>query len=194
MSTDTPAAEFSAGARTAPGPDVFVTVGTDHHPFDRLVAWADSWARAHPEAGVTIQYGQASAPVVATGLVSLPATAVHSRMAAADVVITQGGPGGIIDCRSVGRLPIVVPRRHDLGEHVDDHQLAFARYMAGVGRIALADDEDTFRELIDRAVADPDAFSIRPDPSPTASTVAAIDAQINRIARRRRGLRALRRR
>ena len=26
---------------------VFVTVGTDHHPFDRLVGWADS-AHTHP--------------------------------------------------------------------------------------------------------------------------------------------------
>ena len=23
---------------------IFVTVGTDHHPFDRLIEWTDAWA------------------------------------------------------------------------------------------------------------------------------------------------------
>jgi UDP-N-acetylglucosamine transferase subunit ALG13 len=176
----------------APSPDttrtpgIFVTVGTDHHPFDRLVSWADRWARDHPETGVTIQFGQAAAPATAEGLISLPAPAVRTQMAAADVVVTQGGPGGIIDARAVGRLPIVVPRRHDLGEHVDDHQVAFAQHLAGTGRIALATDEATFRRLVTQALADPAAFRVEPEHSPTASTVAAIDAQIKRITSRRR--------
>jgi UDP-N-acetylglucosamine transferase subunit ALG13 len=184
MSTDSSARPHEIEASY--GADVFVTVGTDHHPFDRLVAWADAWARDHPQARVTVQYGHGTAPDTAQGMVSLPAAGIRARMAAADVVITQGGPGGIIDCRAAGRLPIVVPRRHDLGEHVDDHQVAFATHMAEVGRIALATDEATFRQLMTRALTDPDAFRVEPESSPTASTVAAIDAEINRIARRRR--------
>jgi UDP-N-acetylglucosamine transferase subunit ALG13 len=174
---------------TSRTPSLFVTVGTDHHPFDRLVTWADNWARGHPEAGVTVQFGYGTAPAIAQGLASLPSAAVRPWMAAADVVITQGGPGGIIDARAVGRLPIVVPRRHDLGEHVDNHQVAFATHLAETGRIALAGDEETFRLLIAIAIADPAAFRVEPEDSPTADTVAAIDAQIARITgmtRRRR--------
>ena len=26
-----------------------MTVGTDHHPFDRLIGWTNDWLRAHPE-------------------------------------------------------------------------------------------------------------------------------------------------
>lgn len=169
--------------------EVFVTVGTDHHPFDRLVSWADAWAREHPEARVTIQYGSAAAPGTAHGEAWLPSDGVRARMRSADVVITQGGPGGIIDCRAVGRLPIVVPRRHDLGEHIDDHQVAFATHMASTGWIALATDETMFREQVARALADPASLRIAPEPSPTAATAAAIDRQITRIANHRRWLR-----
>ena len=38
--------EVAVSDSTPPLPDppfVFVTVGTDHHPFDRLVQWADEW-------------------------------------------------------------------------------------------------------------------------------------------------------
>ena len=50
----------SAGtmSRTKPHPLILVLVGTDHHPFDRLVRWADRWAGAH-EARVVIQHGTA---------------------------------------------------------------------------------------------------------------------------------------
>ena len=36
---------------------VLVLVGTDHHPFDRLVGWSDAWAREHPDVAVVVQYG-----------------------------------------------------------------------------------------------------------------------------------------
>ncbi len=38
-------------------PRVLVTVGTDHHRFDRLIGWVDRWAAAHPEARVLVQHG-----------------------------------------------------------------------------------------------------------------------------------------
>ena len=33
---------------TGGGPLLLVTVGTDHHPFDRLVRWAEAWLDGHP--------------------------------------------------------------------------------------------------------------------------------------------------
>src|SRR5918993_5733368 len=40
----------AADAVTAPVTPglLLVTVGTDHHPFDRLVRWAAAWLAAHP--------------------------------------------------------------------------------------------------------------------------------------------------
>jgi len=47
---------------------VFVTVGTDHHPFDRLCAWADAWVSAarHPEIPWFVQSGTSRAPATAS--------------------------------------------------------------------------------------------------------------------------------
>ena len=46
--------------------DVFVTAGTDHHPFDRLVDMVEAWARARRAAGrpvrVFFQYGTSRPP------------------------------------------------------------------------------------------------------------------------------------
>ena len=45
-------------------PLVFVTVGTDHHPFDRLIHWMDRWLElVGPErlVGLEIAAGERSA-------------------------------------------------------------------------------------------------------------------------------------
>ena len=46
---------------------VFVTVGTDHHPFDRLCGWADAWVAGarHPEVPWFVQSGTSQAPEAA---------------------------------------------------------------------------------------------------------------------------------
>ncbi|HEV7862459.1 MAG TPA: hypothetical protein VGR20_07150, partial [Acidimicrobiia bacterium] len=43
---------------------VFVTVGTDHHPFDRLCNWADAWVTEarHPEVPWFVQSGTSQPP------------------------------------------------------------------------------------------------------------------------------------
>ena len=45
----------------------------------------------------------------------------------ARLVITHGGPSSFIMPLQVGKTPIVVPRQEKYGEHVNDHQLNFAR-------------------------------------------------------------------
>lgn len=154
---------------------VFVTVGTDHHPFERLVAWSDSWAGRHPECHVVVQYGTSRPPRVATGHATLSHTQMLDHMRAAAVVVTQGGPAGIMDSRACGTLPIVVPRDHRLGEHVDDHQVRFAAHMGRSGRIVVARDQGEFDRLVDRAGSGAPDFVVAPGDSPTARTAALID-------------------
>lgn len=45
----------------------------------------------------------------------------------ADIVITHGGPGSIFHPLQYGKIPIVVPRNPEFNEHVDDHQILFAK-------------------------------------------------------------------
>lgn len=120
------------------GLTIIVIVGTDHHPFERMVGWVDDRLRSHPDDTVTIQHGWSRAPELAEGLDFLAPDDLRRRMAEADVVITHGGPGTISDARRSGHRPIVVPRDPTLGEHVDDHQQRFAAWCAERGVVDLA--------------------------------------------------------
>jgi UDP-N-acetylglucosamine transferase subunit ALG13 len=124
---------------------VFVTVGTDHHPFDRLISWMDAWqSNGSNGAESFIQYGTSRAPTVAAGQEYVSHDEMERLIASAGAIVCHGGPGTIVDCMRSGIKPIVVPRRHAFGEHVDDHQVRFARRLEAAGYIKVADDE---REL-----------------------------------------------
>lgn len=139
---------------------VFVTVGTDHHPFDRLVTWADAWAAGHAGAPCLIQSGTSKAPEHAEWRDYVRYDEMCDAMSRAVAIVCHGGPATIMDARRLGRIPIVVPRSSSLGEHVDDHQQRFAARMAELGQVHLARTRDDVFELLDKAVADPSAFAL----------------------------------
>lgn len=166
---------------------VLVTVGTDHHRFDRLIGWVDRWAAAHPDASVLVQHGTADAPVHGEAVVMLGYDELVAEMAQADVVIAQGGPATIMDARSVGHRPIVIPRRGHLDEVVDDHQVAFTDWMAAKDLVWLAADEAELHALIDAALADPSRVRIPPERGASAATIEAFRAVVDPLAIRRSG-------
>lgn len=127
---------------------VLVTVGTDYHPFDRLVNWADRWAAANPSAEVVVQYGTSRAPSVAEGHAFLSPDELHCYMDAADFVVTHGGPATITEARRRRCTPICVPRDPVLGEHVDDHQQRFAQFLSRQGLVRLASTENQFVDAL----------------------------------------------
>ena len=102
---------------------IFATVGTHHQPFARFIRIALAIAgdtqlviqhghTPRTTAGPSVQWHRWLSPAEMTAL-----------MRAADVVVTHAGVASIVDAVRAGHRPIVVPRRHHLGEHVDDHQL-----------------------------------------------------------------------
>jgi UDP-N-acetylglucosamine transferase subunit ALG13 len=161
---------------TVPGerPLLLVTVGTDHHPFDRLVRWAGAWLEGHPlRLRCLMQTGTSAPP---TGGVEWQAyleyDALQAAMAEAAAVVCHGGPGTILGARHMGAVPIVVPRQHRLGEHVDDHQVAFSRRLAADGdEIHLAETEADLHRLLARVAAEPAAFRAGPGDRATATAV-----------------------
>lgn len=159
---------------TAPERLVFVTVGTDHHRFDRLVDWVDAWS---PPEGVdvhiVVQYGTSRPPRHHEGASYLSGEELRELVARADVVVTQGGPGGIMDARRAGVRPIVVPRSADLGEHVDNHQLAFTAHLARSGEVLQATSCEDLHHQLTLGVTDPDHLRIAPV---TLAPTAAVDA------------------
>lgn len=128
---------------------ILILVGTDHHPFDRLVAWADHRQTRFPDDVVFIQHGQSRGPATAPGVSLLAPAELADRVRDATVVITHGGPGTIADARSGGHRPIVVPRDPGRGEHVDDHQQRFAAWAAERGLVVRVPGETDLDHVIE---------------------------------------------
>ncbi|WP_283139103.1 glycosyltransferase [Rhizohabitans arisaemae] len=164
---------------------VFVTVGTDHHRFDRLMDWMEVWLDDPGLAGVrcVIQHG-ASRPVAGAECHEfLPHDRMREMFSLATVVVTQGGPGSIAESRAAGRLPIVVPRIPELGEVVDDHQLRFARHLAERDRIALAETGGTLFAHLDGALTNPAGYTVEPGTDETGEAVARFAGLVDSLLR-----------
>ncbi|WP_431711837.1 glycosyltransferase [Glutamicibacter uratoxydans] len=120
---------------------VLALVGTDHHPFDRLVQVLDKWYQNQdaPDRGLVceIQYGTSKPPTYATGYSYLERVELDEKMAQADLVICHGGPSTIIELLRGGKFPLVMPRDPKRGEHVDGHQQRFAAHMQRRGMIEI---------------------------------------------------------
>ena len=162
---------------------VFVTVGTDHHPFDRLVSWADAWVASGRANGTEclIQTGTSQAPQQATWRDYLRYDEMVEAMARSVAVVCHGGPATIMDARRLGRVPIVVPRSSRLGEHVDDHQQRFAARMAELGQVHLPRSQDELFELLDRALADPGAYELHETGEGIAEAVRRFDEMVSEL-------------
>ena len=167
---------------SAPPPaEVLVSVGTDHHRFDRLVRWADAWVQRHPEVRVLVQHGASTPPAHADGQAFLASDDLRAALAGATVVVSHGGPATIMDARAAGHLPIVVPRDPALGEHVDGHQQRFSRWMAERGQVLLATDEVNLGRRIDAALADPATVAVDPSTGDVAASVARFTALVDAL-------------
>jgi len=127
---------------------VLVTVGTHEQPFRRLLdAAADATAR-RPHDEWVVQFGVGSWCTTRPGVRSsryLDADAMHRALQWADVVVGGSGPGTVFGALHAGAWPLVLGRSPAAGEHVDDHQVRFARTL---GRIGYATELRQPRDLV----------------------------------------------
>jgi UDP-N-acetylglucosamine transferase subunit ALG13 len=174
-------------------PRVIVTVGTDHHPFDRLITWTNDWLGTHPEqaAGFFVQSGTASVAPACAGERFLESGRLDNELAAADVIVSHGGPATIAAAWVRGLLPIVVPRVPRLGEHVDDHQVTFAVKLAELGRVRLAQTHAEFTSALAEATSDHGRFRAAVPAADVDAAVARfgelVEELVSRPRRRGRG-------
>ncbi len=143
-------------------PLVFVSVGTDHHPFNRLIGWIDGWLQDQPQASVRclVQSGASRFPSVAQGAQYLDYRQMSANLREATAFVCHGGPATIMDGRDAGLKPIVVPRSGRLGEHVDNHQMVFSARLEQSGQISLAVSEEHLRALLDDAIRTPHSLRL----------------------------------
>ena len=129
---------------------IFVTVGTHEQQFNRLVSYMDEWASSHAEE-VVIQSGFSTyEPKNAEFSKLYPYKTMVELVDKARIVITHGGPSSFIMPLQIGKVPVVVPRMKEFDEHVNDHQLDFARAVAErQGNIIVIEDVTKLSETID---------------------------------------------
>jgi UDP-N-acetylglucosamine transferase subunit ALG13 len=145
-------------------PSIFVTVGTDHHPFNRLIEWVDAWLAVDRPVRVRsfVQSGTSNPPRHAAWKGYLSPEEMATASGGATAVVSHGGPGTIISCRSRGVVPIVVPRQRRWGEAVDDHQVVFTRRMAERREIFLAESRADLWAWLDAGLREPSTLRTTP--------------------------------
>jgi len=130
---------------------IFVTVGTHEQPFNRLIEYVDNLKRAGViTEEVIIQIGFSTyKPKFSKWSKLLPYNEMIQNVADARIVITHGGPASFIMPLQIGKIPVVVPRRHEFNEHVNNHQVDFAKAVAErMGTIIPVEDIDKLGEVI----------------------------------------------
>lgn len=111
---------------------VVVTVGTLDFSFRRLF---ERLVEIIP-AGSNVLWQVGKTPVDDLDITPTPFVApddLDQAMREADVVVAHGGIGSALAALDAGRAPILVPRRKQHGEHVDDHQLEIADTLTARG-------------------------------------------------------------
>jgi UDP-N-acetylglucosamine transferase subunit ALG13 len=127
---------------------IFVSVGTHEAPFDRML-------RAVYDLGLdeelVVQYGPSTLRCErATETEYLPFDDVVDYIKRARAVVMHAGVGSVMISLANGKRPIVMARRREHGEHVDDHQVELARRLEANGLVTVVDDS---QELADALAA-----------------------------------------
>lgn len=130
---------------------IFVTVGTHEQPFNRLIQKIDELKRdGMIQDDVIIQTGYSTyEPQYCQWSKLIPYQQMVQNVEDARIVITHGGPASFIMPLQIRKIPIVVPRQHQFNEHVNNHQVEFAKNVAKrMGTIIMVEDIETLGEVI----------------------------------------------
>ena len=130
---------------------IFVTVGTHEQPFNRLVEYIDNLKKDEViTEDVIIQTGYSTyEPRYCKWQKLFSYQKMIKLVDEARVVIAHGGPSSFIMPLQIGKTPIVVPRRREFNEHVNDHQVSFSKAVAErMGTIIVVEDIDQLGETV----------------------------------------------
>jgi UDP-N-acetylglucosamine transferase subunit ALG13 len=117
---------------------IFVTVGAQM-PFDRLVMGVDAWASGREHCELFAQVGPGGAvPVSFPAVEFLEPSAFRSRIEWCDTLVAHAGMGSILTALQYGKHILVMPRRGDLRETRNDHQVASAHRFGEMSAIDVA--------------------------------------------------------
>lgn len=126
-------------------------MGTHEQQFNRLVEYIDKLKSSGAiKEDIIIQTGFSTYEPKACSWSKLyPYQQMLKYVEDARVVITHGDPSSFIMPLQIGKIPIVVPRKKEFEEHVNDHQVNFCRIVAErQGNILVVEDVEKLEAVI----------------------------------------------
>ena len=117
---------------------IFVSVGTHEAPFDRMLHAVEE---LQLDEQLVVQFGPSRVRcegAVESEYLSFDEVVDYIREARA--VFMHAGVGSVMISLANGKRPIVMPRLHRFGEHVDDHQLELSRRLEANGLVTVVED------------------------------------------------------
>ena len=122
---------------------IFLTTGTEKFPFNRLLQAVDTAIGSKEiHQDVWGQIGKSSyRPQWFSYKEFFEFDQMKKVIQEAQIVISHAGVGSTLLCLTLGKIPILFPRQKAFGEHLDDHQMEFAKRIEISGKVLVAYNE-----------------------------------------------------
>ncbi|WP_260865722.1 PssE/Cps14G family polysaccharide biosynthesis glycosyltransferase [Paenibacillus xylanexedens] len=102
---------------------------------------------------------------------------MNEHIVKSEFVLSHAGVGVITSALQMNKKVIVMPRRKDQGEHVDNHQLEIAKVFQDKGYISVAQNEDELSALISNL----DQLDFKPYVKSNSQLLSSIKGYINSL-------------
>lgn len=126
----------------------FISVGNAKQHFSRLLTSIDALADILPHP-ILVQSGHTPFKSSVCDVVDFIAMDDFTQyVSQAEILILHAGAGSLLHAMKAQKYPIVVPRKAQFNEHVNDHQVAFANMLQTEGKAMMVEDTSKLREAI----------------------------------------------
>lgn len=114
---------------------ILITVGSREYPFDRLIRKVDQLVAQGIITDTVIgQIGHSAyEPKHFQWYRFMDQSLFREYQAKADIIISHAGAGALVSALKQEKAVISVPRLHQYGEHIDDHQTQISSALASEG-------------------------------------------------------------
>ena len=129
---------------------IFVTLGTQDKPFNRLLEAVQKQIDNKKIKGkVIVQAGCTKFESKDMEIFDLiPMEEFEKNISECDILITHGGVGSIVDALKRNKVVIAAARLEKYGEHVNDHQLQIIKNFSEAGYIIALNDFNKLDEAL----------------------------------------------
>ncbi|SDJ24412.1 UDP-N-acetylglucosamine transferase subunit ALG13 [Lachnospiraceae bacterium G41] len=159
---------------------IFVTLGSQKFQFNRLLKAVDKLAEEGETDEIFAQIGYSDyLPKNYKYKSFLNREEFSDNLNRADIIITHGGTGAIMEAVKKRKKIIAVPRLAKYGEHVDNHQLQLINQFKELDLIYVCNDCDK----LDEALETVKTKSFKSYQSNTARIIESIEEYIGEITK-----------